>query len=89
MPLFLHNVPDDWGCYFTKCEVCGARYHRSEGYCCEPEPDTGKANTFEEFQDQLDELSGDQWEALQRLMHETKCPKLVAFFEGLELPPTD
>ena len=89
MPLFLHTVPDDWGCYFTKCEVCGARYHRSEGYCCEPEPDTGKANTFEEFQDQLDELSGDQWEALQRLMHETKCPQLVAFFDELELTPTE
>ena len=63
--------------------------HRSEGVCCEPEPDTGKANTFEGFQDQLDGLSEDQWETLQRLMHVTKCPQLVAFFDELELTPTD
>jgi len=27
------NVPDDWGCYFTTCSVCGHRYHMSEGGC--------------------------------------------------------
>jgi len=27
------NVPDDWGCYFTKCSRCGTRYHASEGGC--------------------------------------------------------
>tara|TARA_R100000234_G_scaffold119513_1_gene102686 strand:- start:4513 stop:4776 length:264 start_codon:yes stop_codon:yes gene_type:complete len=85
MPSFLHNVPDDWGLYFTKCEGCGTRYHRSEGYCCEPEPELGKAETFEGFQNQLDELSSDQWEALQRLMYATKCPKLLAFFEAMEI----
>ena len=89
MPLFLHNVPDDWGCYFTRCEVCGARVHRSEGVCCEPEPETGKAATFDGFQNQLDGLSSDQWEALQRLMYASDCPQLVAFFEGLELTPTE
>ena len=89
MPKFLSNVPDDWNDYWTKCDGCGARVHRSEGVCCEPEPDTGKANTFEGFQDQLDGLSEDQWETLQRLMHVTKCPQLVAFFDELELTPTD
>jgi len=89
MPLFLHNVPDDWGNYWTRCEGCGTRYHRSEGVCCEPEPETGKADTFEGFQNQLDELSSDQWEALQRLMYASDCPKLVAFFDELELTPTE
>jgi len=27
------NVPDDWGCYFTRCSRCGTRYHESEGGC--------------------------------------------------------
>lgn len=27
------NVPDDWGCYFTRCSLCGTRYHASEGGC--------------------------------------------------------
>lgn len=27
------NVPDDWGCYYTRCERCGSRYHESEGGC--------------------------------------------------------
>ena len=87
MPRF--NVPDDWNNYWTRCEVCGTRYHRSEGACCEPEPELGKADTFEGFQDQLDELSGDQWEALQRLMYASDCPKLVAFFEAMELVSDD
>ena len=68
--------------------MCGARIHASDGVCCEPEPELGKADTFEGFQDQLDGLSEDQWETLQRLMHETKCPKLVAFFDEMELTPT-
>ena len=89
MPLFLHNVPDDWGCYWTKCDGCGARIHASDGVCCEPELDTGKAATFDGFQDQLDGLSEDQWEALQRLMHASECPKLLAFFDELELTPTE
>tara|TARA_R100001082_G_scaffold76790_1_gene44700 strand:+ start:425 stop:694 length:270 start_codon:yes stop_codon:yes gene_type:complete len=89
MPKFLNNVPDDWDNYWTRCEGCGARIHASDGVCCEPEPDTGKADTFDGFQDQLDELSEDQWETLQRLMYASECPKLVAFFEGLELTPTE
>jgi len=87
MPSFLHNAPDDWGCYFTKCEVCGTRYHRSEGVCCEPKPRTGKAKTLEGFEEQLAGLY--DWEELTRLMYETKCPKLVAFFDELELTPTE
>ena len=27
------NVPDDWGCYYRKCERCGSTYHASEGGC--------------------------------------------------------
>jgi len=30
------NVPDDWGCYYSKCSRCGSRTHASEGGCnCE------------------------------------------------------
>ena len=51
----------------------------------EPEPATGKADTYEGFRDQLDELHESKWTELYELMYETKCPKLLAFFEGLEL----
>ena len=85
MPKFLSNVPDDWNDYWTKCDGCGARVHRAEGVCCEPEPETGKADTYDGFRDQLDELHESKWTELYELMYETKCPKLVAFFEGLEL----
>jgi hypothetical protein len=27
------NVPDDWGCYFSRCPRCGTRVHASEGGC--------------------------------------------------------
>jgi hypothetical protein len=27
------NVPDDWVCYYTHCDLCGRRYHMSEGGC--------------------------------------------------------
>lgn len=27
------SLPDDWGCYYTHCDLCGARYHMSEGGC--------------------------------------------------------
>ena len=27
------NVPDDWGSYYRNCELCGGRYHASEGGC--------------------------------------------------------
>ena len=33
----MRNVPDDWDHWWTFCEVCGARYHQSEGYCCDVE----------------------------------------------------
>jgi len=33
------NVPDDWDCFWTTCGTCGARYHASEGGCCEGEPE--------------------------------------------------
>ena len=29
----MDNTPDDWGSYWTKCSVCGTRYHMSEGGC--------------------------------------------------------
>jgi len=29
----MSNVPDDWGCYYQRCSLCGARYHASEGWC--------------------------------------------------------
>lgn len=29
----MSNVPDDWGCYYTKCGLCETRYHMSEGGC--------------------------------------------------------
>ena len=84
MPKFLNNVSADWGSHYTTCENCGGRYHKSEGYCCEPEPQTGKAKTLEGFEEQLAGLY--DWEELTRLMHETKCPRLLAFFKGLALP---
>lgn len=27
------NVPDDWGSYYYNCNLCGSRYHASEGGC--------------------------------------------------------
>jgi hypothetical protein len=27
------NVPDDWGMYWRTCEICGGRYHASDGGC--------------------------------------------------------
>jgi hypothetical protein len=27
------NVPDDWGCYYRRCDRCGSKYHASEGGC--------------------------------------------------------
>ena len=27
------NVPDDWGSYYRRCDLCGRRYHASEGGC--------------------------------------------------------
>lgn len=36
----MSNTPDDWGCYYTRCGRCGARYHASEGGCdCRSEYD--------------------------------------------------
>ena len=29
------NVPDDWNNYWTKCNVCGYKWHLSEGNYCE------------------------------------------------------
>jgi len=29
------NVPDDWGTYYRKCEVCGGRYHESGSDVCD------------------------------------------------------
>lgn len=27
------DLPDDWGCFYTTCLICGRRYHKSEGNC--------------------------------------------------------
>ena len=27
------NLPDDWNCWFRRCDLCGSRYHASEGEC--------------------------------------------------------
>jgi hypothetical protein len=27
------NVPDDWGSYYSNCDLCGSRVHASEGGC--------------------------------------------------------
>lgn len=47
----MSNVPDDWGCYYLRCD-CGARYHASEGGCLcdevEPEPAEDDAAEDEE-----------------------------------------
>ena len=29
----MSNVPDDWGCYYRNCSLCGGRWHASEGGC--------------------------------------------------------
>lgn len=29
----MNNVPDDWNCWYVKCQRCGRRYHASEGGC--------------------------------------------------------
>ena len=69
------------------CEQCDKRRHSHYGCKCEPGPQTGKAKTLEEFEEQLAGLY--DWEELTRLMFETECPKLLAFFEGLELVSDD
>ncbi len=28
------DLPDDWGSYYSNCELCGSRVHASEGGCC-------------------------------------------------------
>ena len=55
----------------------------------EPGTETGKAGTYDGFRDQLDELHESRWTELYELMYETECPKLLAFFEGLESPTTE
>lgn len=27
------NVPNDWNAYWRICEICGHRYHKSDGNC--------------------------------------------------------
>ena len=66
------------------CEQCDKKRHSHYGCKCEPEPELGKAKTLEGFEEQLAGLY--DWEELTRLMYETSCPKLLAFFEGLDLP---
>ena len=32
-----YNTPDDWGMYWSKCELCEEEIHGSDGHNCEPE----------------------------------------------------
>ena len=50
------------------------------------DPETGRAEKFEDFDTQIDALSSEQWEKLTALLHVTTCPKIVGFLEGLPLP---
>ena len=66
----------------------GGNYSTYYGYRDPDEysdPETGRADTYDGFRDQLDELHESKWTELYGLMYESKCPKLLAFFEGLEL----
>lgn len=29
----MSNTPDDWNMHWTKCNICGRKYHLSEGGC--------------------------------------------------------
>jgi len=29
----MSNVPDGWNRYWSKCQICGRRYHESDGGC--------------------------------------------------------
>lgn len=29
----MSNVPDDWNSYWNRCEICGQKWHASEGGC--------------------------------------------------------
>lgn len=55
----------------------------------DPEVETGKADTYDGFRDQLDELHESKWAELYELMYQTKCSNLVAFFEDLDLVSDD
>ena len=55
----------------------------------DPEPETGRADTYDGFRDQLDELHESKWAELYELMYESKCPKLLAFFEAMDLVSDD
>ena len=47
----------------------------------DPETETGRAEKFSEFDDQLAFMSEEQWALLTGILHETKGPELVEFFE--------
>jgi hypothetical protein len=47
----------------------------------DPEPQTGRAGKLSDFDDQLAFMSEEQWALLTELLHETKDPELVEFFE--------
>jgi len=52
----MSNVPDDWNCFWNRCEYCGTSYHASEGGCdCDGE---GRANAQRPWL----ESSGYDWE---------------------------
>lgn len=29
----MSNVPDDWNAYWRRCDICGRKWHASEGGC--------------------------------------------------------
>ena len=47
----------------------------------DPEPQTGRAGKLSDFDDQLAFMSEEQWALLTEILHETKDPELVEFFE--------
>jgi len=66
----------------------GGNYSTYYGYR-DPEeysdPETGRAEKFEDFDTQLQGMNDGQWEKLTRLLHETSDSKIVYFLEGLAL----
>ena len=63
------------------CEQCDKRKHSHYGCKCAPEPIEGRAEKLADFDDQLAFMSEEQWALLTEILHETKDPELVEFFE--------
>ena len=67
----------------------GGNYSTYYGYTDPDEssdPETGRAEKFEDFDTQLQGMNDGQWEKLTKLLHETSDSKIVEFLERLPLP---